>query len=136
MPKSKGLHLMDVTDDFSARDAKLISTPLNFLQIWERWCLLGMKLWRVRANQQYGPRPSMKTWKMWILISFSGPVSSRSGSECGAYHLLSGTACGRWPDRPQGSWQCSCEELSALQTNKHRFCQQACPGSFPWFNVG
>lgn len=90
---------MDVTDDLSARDAKLISTPLNFLQIRECWCLLGMGLWRwrIRVNQQYGLRPSMKTWKMWIFISFSHPMSSRSDSECGAYHLLSGARVGDGP---------------------------------------
>lgn len=129
---------MDLTDDLSARDAKLISTPSNFLQIRECWCLLGMRLWRwrIRVNQQYGLRPSMKTWKMQIFVSFSHPLSSRSYGECEAYHLLSGTACRRWPALLQGLWQCSWEELGALHTNKHRFCQQACLGSFPWFNVG
>lgn len=39
---------MGVTDDLSAGDAKLISTPLNFLQIWECRYLLGMRPWRWR----------------------------------------------------------------------------------------
>jgi len=107
IPKHKCLCSVDVTEDLRARDARLFSTPLNFLQIWECWCLLGMRPWRWRigVDHQHGPRPSKKTWKMRIFIFFSHPVLSRSDGGCGVYHLLSGVVCGRWPvlSKAQGS---------------------------------